>query len=470
MKKRLLILLTLGVFTFGMAQTADAPWRVNISANAIDIYPVGGTPSTLLPAGSQGGFFDDFTNVGDHWTIGGPTLSVERFLKGKFSVGAMLSINNVFKIEGNTAGTEYPYFSVDGFIKYSPFTGKGVRPFILGGWGLSSFESISLDDENPLFLSSNVSQQVVGGFGLDFYLASNLALSVQTNFKNPYETNGVRHFQHQAGLSYTFGSNDRDKDGIPDDKDKCPDVPGLKEFEGCPDTDEDGIPDNEDDCPEEAGSKELKGCPDSDGDGVADKDDKCTEESGSVETEGCPDSDNDGVHDGIDECPDEVGVASNKGCPLDLEDQDGDGVPDAEDLCPEQAGTAEKNGCPDVSDAVVQTMNNYGAMINFMANSDRILGKKMFDTLEKIKALLEENPNGTFLIEGYSSSDGDEAYNQALSIKRAESVRNALIKMGVDVGRLEISGQGEANPLDSNETAEGRAKNRRVQFRLKMGN
>ena len=56
MKKRLLILLTLGVFTFGMAQTADAPWRVNISANAIDIYPVGGTPSTLLPAGSQGGF------------------------------------------------------------------------------------------------------------------------------------------------------------------------------------------------------------------------------------------------------------------------------------------------------------------------------------------------------------------------------------------------------------------------------
>ena len=123
-----------------------------------------------------------------------------------------------------------------------------------------------------------------------------------------------------------------------------------------------------------------------------------------------------------------------------------------------------------MSDAVVQTMNNYGSMINFMANSDRILGKKMFDILEKIKALLEENPNGTFLIEGYSSSDGNEAYNQALSVKRAESVRNALIKMGVDVGRLEISGQGEANPLDSNETAEGRAKNRRVQFRLKMGN
>ncbi len=69
---------------------------------------------------------------------------------------------------------------------------------------------------------------------------------------------------------------------------------------------------------------------------------------------------------------------------------------------------------------------------------------------------MEENPNGIFLIEGYSSSDGNEAYNQALSVKRAESVRNALIKMGVDVGRLEISGQGEANPLDSNETAEGR--------------
>ena len=52
-------------------------------------------------------------------------------------------------------------------------------------------------------------------------------------------------------------------------------MPGLKEFEGCPDSDGDGIPDNKDSCPDEAGIPELNGCPDADGDGIADKDDAC---------------------------------------------------------------------------------------------------------------------------------------------------------------------------------------------------
>lgn len=465
MKTRLLLLLTFGVLTFGFAQTAEKPWRLTVSANAIDVYPVGGTPSRLFPAGAQGGFFEDFANVGDHWTIGGPAISLERYLKGKFSVGAMLSVNNLTKVEGISSGTEYPYISADGYLKYSPLTGKKINPFFLGGFGISSFQFANPDDENALLLSKNASKQFLGGFGLDFYLSSAVALSLQTNFKSAYELDGVRHFQHQAGLSYNFGAGDRDKDGISDEKDKCPDVPGLKEFEGCPDTDEDGIPDNEDDCPEEVGSKELKGCPDSDGDGVADKDDLCPDVAGFIEMQGCPDTDSDGLHDGVDECPEKAGPESNNGCPI--EDKDGDGVPDSEDQCPDQAGSAEKNGCPDVSDAVVSTMNSYGSMINFMANSDRVMGKKMFDILEEIKTLLDNNPSGVFIIQGFASSDGDTAYNQALSVRRAESVRNALINMGVDAARLEIQGFGEANPLDSNDTSEGRAKNRRVQFRLK---
>ena len=465
MKTRLLLLLTFGVLTFGFAQTAEKPWRLTVSANAIDVYPVGGTPSRLFPDGAQGGFFDDFANVGDHWTIGGPAISLERYLKGKFSVGAMLSVNNLTKVEGISSGTEYPYVSADGYLKFSPLTGKKINPFFLGGFGISSFQFANPDDENALLLSKNASKQFLGGFGLDFRLSPAVALSLQTNFKGAYELDGVRHFQHQAGLSYNFGAGDRDKDGISDEKDKCPYVPGLKEFEGCPDTDEDGIPDNEDDCPEEIGSKELKGCPDSDGDGVADKDDLCPDEAGSIEMQGCPDTDSDGLHDGVDECPEKAGPESNNGCPT--EDKDGYGVPDSEDQCPDQAGSAEKNGCPDVSDAVVSTMNSYGSMINFVASSDRILGKKMFDVLDKIKSLLAENPGGIFIIEGYSSSDGDTAYNQALSVRRAESVRNALINMGVDPARLEIQGFGEENPLDSNDTSEGRSKNRRVQFRLK---
>lgn len=464
MKRRLLTILVLGATYFGLAQTADNPWRVGIYANAIDIYPVGGTPSRLFPEGAQGDLFDDFSNVGDHWSISGPAISLERFLGGGLSFGAMITVNNINKFEGNETSMEYPYISTDGYFKYSPLGGKFISPYILGGYGISSIQFANPNDANAILLSRNASKHYLGGFGLDFKLGEAVALSVQSNFKAAHELDGVRHFQHQAGLSYNFGSGDSDKDGIPDKKDKCPEVPGLKEFEGCPDTDEDGIPDNEDDCPEEAGSPELKGCPDSDGDGVADKDDLCPAVPGSVDMQGCIDSDQDGVHDGIDECPEEKGTAETNGCPIDT---DGDGVPDATDLCPDQAGTPESNGCPEVSDAVVSTMNGYGSMINFMANSDRILGKKMFNVLEKIKTLLDENPTGIFFIEGYSSSDGDSAFNQALSVKRAESVRNALIQMGVDAARLEVAGYGADKPLESNDTAQGRAKNRRVQFRLK---
>ena len=466
MKKRLLFVFALAIASLGFSQTAENPWRVGIYANAIDIYPVGGTPSRLFPEGAQGDLFEDFTNVGDHWSISGPTISLDRFLKSGLSVGAMLSVNNINKYEGNTNSIEYPYLSVDGYFKYSPLGGKFISPYILAGYGMSSIQFANPNDASALLLSRNASKHYLGGFGLDFKLGEAVALSLQSNFKAAHELDGVRHFQHQAGLSYNFGSGDSDKDGISDKKDKCPQVAGLKEFDGCPDTDEDGIPDNEDGCPEEAGPKELNGCPDSDGDGVVDKDDLCPDIPGSAEMAGCVDTDADGVHDGIDECPDEKGTEENNGCP-DENDTDGDGVLDADDLCPDQAGLPENNGCPEVSDAVISTMNGYGAMINFMANSDRILGKKMFDVLEKIKALLVENPNGIFMIEGYSSSDGDSAFNQTLSVKRAESVRNALIQMGIDPSRLEVAGFGAEKPLESNDTPQGRAKNRRVQFRLK---
>ena len=466
MKNRLLFILCVGALSFVSAQTVESPWRVAVSVNAVDIYPVGGTPSRLFPEGAQGDFFDDFTNVSEHWSIGGPTFTVERYLKGSLSLGAMMSVNNITKFEENTDSFEYPYLSVDGYLKFNPFGGKFISPFLLAGYGMSTIQFANPDDANALLLSRNASKHYFGGVGLEFKLGDAVGLSLQSNFKNAFELDGVRHFQHQVGVSYHFGSGDRDKDGVSDKKDKCPDVAGLKEFEGCPDTDEDGIPDNKDGCPEEPGTAEMNGCPDTDGDGVPDKDDLCPEVAGAADMEGCPDTDGDGFHDGVDECPDKAAPDTENGCPA--KDTDGDGVPDTEDACPEQAGTAESNGCPEVSDAVVSTMNGYGAMINFMANSDRILGKKMFDVLEKIKTLITENPGAIFLIEGYASSDGDVAANQALSVKRAESVRNTLIQMGVDESRLEVVGYGVEKPIDTNETAEGRAKNRRVQFRKKQ--
>ena len=77
------------------------------------------------------------------------------------------------------------------------------------------------------------------------------------------------------------------------------------------------------------------------------------------------------------------------------------------------------------------------------------------------------NFNINLFIEGYSSSDGTEKYNQMLSEKRASSVKSYLVKLGVDESRLEVVGYGEDNPIGDNENPMGRSMNRRVQFSLK---
>lgn len=147
----------------------------------------------------------------------------------------------------------------------------------------------------------------------------------------------------QSGPEFWNGCPDSDNDSIIDRFDECPSDSGLKQFNGCPDTDGDGIPNKLDSCPDKAGLPQFNGCPDSDGDGIMDKEDECPDQAGLTQFKGCPDRDGDGVQDKLDECPDSVGKVEFNGCP----DRDGDGVQDKRDDCPDVAGKAEFNGCPD---------------------------------------------------------------------------------------------------------------------------
>jgi outer membrane protein OmpA-like peptidoglycan-associated protein len=147
------------------------------------------------------------------------------------------------------------------------------------------------------------------------------------------------------GINITIGKipKDKDKDGIADKEDACPDIAGPPVFKGCPDRDGDSIPDKDDACPDIKGLKALKGCPDRDGDGIADTEDKCPDDKGLAEFDGCPDRDGDKIIDKDDECPDEPGAAEFMGCP----DKDLDGTPDKYDACPNDPGPKENKGCPD---------------------------------------------------------------------------------------------------------------------------
>lgn len=101
------------------------------------------------------------------------------------------------------------------------------------------------------------------GLGSNFWITKNFGLGIQGDYvTTPGDKSTVANFwQASASLLFRFGNRDRDKDGIPDKDDRCPDTPGLAQFQGCPDTDGDGIPDIDDKCPTQAGPKENQGCP-----------------------------------------------------------------------------------------------------------------------------------------------------------------------------------------------------------------
>ena len=245
---------------------------------------------------------------------------------------------------------------------------------------------------------------------------------------------------------------DSDGDGVLDDVDGCPS--GAETMNGF----EDG-----DGCPDDA--------PDSDGDGLADNLDRCPQDSEDLDSfeddDGCPDPDNDGdgVLDGADACASESGPMANKGCPD--PDRDGDGVVDRLDNCPDEAGTDENSGC-----AKEQLVKFTGSTLEildrvyFKTNRARIL-RKSNPLLENVAQVLNNHPEVKSIeVQGHTDSQGSDGRNKLLSQQRAQRVVDFLIAAGVDGSRLHPVGYGEDVPVNDNGTREGRASNRRVEFKL----
>ncbi|MCB0524098.1 MAG: OmpA family protein [Saprospiraceae bacterium] len=360
------------------------------------------------------------------------------------------------------------------FFKHSAFINPNIS---LGAGSTYNFDAEEFDFNVPAAL------------GLNVKILPNLFLNLQSQYRFSIENRPGWH--HGAGFVVYFGKvdNDRDKDGIKDSEDECPDVPGVAYLKGCPDRDGDGIGDSEDKCPDEPGEADMMGCPDKDGDGIADMEDDCPEVPGVAALKGCPDTDNDGITDAEDKCPNDAGPASTGGCP----DRDGDGVADKDDACPDKPGDSMHKGCPD-SDGdkiydnedkcpdvpgvaalqgcpepkeIKETLERAVRMVQFETGKDVLLEDSYY-VLDEVVSLMQAHKAYNLTIAGHTDSQGDDKLNQALSEKRAKRCYDYLVEKGVAAGRMSWAGYGETQPKASNDTADGRKENRRVEFDMNV--
>lgn len=303
--------------------------------------------------------------------------------------------------------------ALNGVYKFDSY--QALTPLVKAGIGYEHVSDATPSNDNGFFGDA--------GVGVEYFLTEEIALKAEAiylaKFSGKHNSSADNNFMTLVGFTYTFGES------APKEVAPAPAV-----VDG--DDDNDGVKNSIDQCP-------------------------TTAEGVKVDENGCAlDSDKDGVLDGDDKCPDtklgtEVGA---DGCEL---DSDHDGVVDSQDICPNTPAGAKVNsdGCP----------QEIKLSVNF-DNDSAVLKPESAPYIDKYADFLTTYTNYTSHIVGYTDSRGSEKYNQKLSEQRAKAVMDALIERGVDPQRLTYEGKGEADPVASNDTAQGRAQNRRIEAEL----
>ena len=468
---------------------------VTFCANAQDTIKKNGISFKALVMDYQSQNGGEISAIKDYKS--GFEIGYHRLISDNFSINIPVKFGNINAGKVDTlTGIRNRILGLDVQGQYSfmkPI--EKIRPYALVGAGVVAFLNDDIDVQVPL------------GLGVDIRVAPGGYVNLQAEYRRSFikeKSNfhygiGFKYFPGQAAPQQAMEvmkDKDSDMDGIIDKLDLCPDVFGLKAFNGCPDTDGDGIADYQDKCPKIAGLKSLMGCPDADNDGVSDNEDECPNIAGPASNKGCPekvkDSDGDGVNDDVDKCPNQAGTAANNGCPevKSNTDRDGDGVPDKDDKCPDAPGPKAYNGCPDtdgdgLDDSIDKCPKTPGTVAangcpEITKEDKKTLDVAMravqFDTgkntlksesytiLRQIVSIMNRYPDYNLVISGHTDNVGSAIANQDLSERRAKSCMEYIAGQGVQRTRLSSVGYGESRPVSSNDSEPGRTLNRRVEF------
>jgi len=426
--------LALTVATTVFAQTTSNPWLIGVGAHGVNHAAAGGNAGDVFATAFGGGDGGELYNI-NNFTIVPPLskLTVARNINRLLVVDWQTSVGNVdnkkigmgkefflmtglglqFKFNGLWDEESWfdPYLRVGANYLRHDYTGVNFPLTDTNGQVINGFS-----DNDPSSMRRADHFALSTGIGSNFWITKNFGLGVQGDYvSTPVDNSTLANFwQASASLLFRFGNTDRDKDGILDKDDLCPDTPGLAEFQGCPDTDGDGVPDKDDQCPDVAGPIENNGCPwpDTDGDGVVDKDDACPEVAGPAENNGCP-----------------------------WPDTDGDGILDKDDACPTVPGLAQYNGCPKPQEAWADDATK--ALDNILFNFDKAtIRPESKEKLDNAAQIIKDS-QGRFMIIGHTDKKGSDSYNLKLSQRRAAAVVDALEARGVSNTSLKSMGVGE---------------------------
>ncbi len=322
---------------------------------------------------------------------------------------------------------------------YHFFPEKKLVPFVAAGFGGQTMNYRNTPKSDTTHFAGDY------GVGLKYFLTDNVAL--RTDLRHVLGFASIENnLEWTFGLTFLFGGSkpmaekavvreaaaapvvlDTDGDGVPNDLDKCLDTPaGVKvDLDGCPlDTDGDGVYDYLDQCPD-------------------------TPKGVKVDSNGCPlDSDLDGVPDYLDQCPD-----TKKGVKVDANG------------CPPPPPMAEARVAPKAAAMEKQIVEKGRVTLNVQFDTDKAIVKPEYgDDIEKLADVMAGHPELKIAIEGHTDNVGALKYNMNLSQKRADAVKNVLVKKyGIDPARLTAKGFGETKPIADNKTKAGKQQNRRVE-------